>query len=193
MTTINRWVLAGRNSEYYEKLEGRREEEKLAKEWLHPSVCYEEHRDREPWILGRGWVNTLRPIGEMRVEDILKIEKHRGAWRWEDRYSALSMLSKALVEAGTPRGEIYEQVSAMARRCEPCFVKSRGENEVVRLTNKHLGRIGIFPTVIFASELQVTIEEAEELELSSIVPTGVEDALSARGWNWYSRWKGWDN
>jgi hypothetical protein len=120
--------------------------------------------------------NGPKSLAAARARDLVTLEQWRGGWKKGNRRFTLRLYAHFLKSAGTPKVETEAAVSIMASQCQPPYPSDTTDQPISAI----LREVWLEPFATYTQQnlvkwLQVSADEARELELEKIVPIEVQD------------------
>jgi hypothetical protein len=120
--------------------------------------------------------NGSKSLAAARARDLVTLEQWRGGWHKGHRRYCLRIYAQFLKAAGTGRAETDQAVEIMARNCNPPFPSDATDQPIRSIVNEvWLEPFAKLTQSNLVKWLQITPDEARELELEKLLPAEVAD------------------
>lgn len=120
--------------------------------------------------------NGPKSLAAARARDLVNLEQWREGWRKGNRRFTLRLYAHFLKAAGTSKSETETAVSTMAGNCQPPYPSDKTDQSISELI-RELWRepFATYRQQSLVKWLQITPDEARDLELEKLLPIEVED------------------
>jgi hypothetical protein len=120
--------------------------------------------------------NGPKSLAAARARDLVTLEQWRGGWKKGNRRFTLRLYAHFLKSAGTPKVETEAAVSIMASQCQTPYPSDTTDQPISAILRDVWLETFLTPTQQnLVKWLQVSADEARDLELEKIVPIEVQD------------------
>lgn len=120
--------------------------------------------------------NGPKALAAARARDLVTLEQWRGGWQRGQRRFCLRTYAQFLKAAGTGRAETDAAVEIMASNCNPPYPSDVSDQPLKTIVNEvWLEKFATLKQMNLVKWLQITSDEARELELEKLIPIEVQD------------------
>ncbi len=124
--------------------------------------------------------NGPKALAAARARDLVTLEQWRGGWTKGNRRFSLRLYAQFLRAAGLQYGDALQAVETMARNCQPAYPSDASDQPLkVLMREVWCEPFATYTQLNLVKWLQVTSDDAQQLELERIVPIQVQDERQA--------------
>ena len=124
--------------------------------------------------------NGAKALAAARARDLVTLEQWRGGWTKGNRRFCLRLYAQFLRSAGVEYSATARAVETMAANCQPPFPSDQSDQPLKALLREVWREpFAQYTQLNLVKWLQVTADDARELELERIVPVELQDERQA--------------
>lgn len=120
--------------------------------------------------------NGPKALAAARARDLVTLEQWRGGWQKGRRGYCLRTYAQFLKSAGVSRPEIDQAIQSMAHNCNPPYPSDPNDTPLREIVNRvWMEPFATLTQANLVKWLEITPDEARELELEKLLPAVVQD------------------